>query len=396
MIQGKTFKDKYFCSSPFNSLFIDVHGGVSSCCSGTYTWGNHLNRNPKEPKRTIKEIINSEDAQNIRDDIANAKINSYCDGCAKEENIFGLSQRGHFDRVKINPNKFELRTLDLRWSNLCNFSCIYCDEDFSSSWAKKKGMGLNKENVTSQKQIFELIEESADTIEKIMLAGGEPLLQMQNDKLLDIVRKDTNITIITNLGVELEKSNIFKKLKDFDNIIWAVSMENVGEQFEYVRQGGNWDRMKNNLELIKNTNPNHNYNFLSVMNILSLSQLHEFVSFSNEVEIPITWQYINGNGDVLHPEMFSKNVKDYLINKIETIPTFEKYVEFNKQSLTSLSDKIKNSKDFANWEEVQEEDIDLDFRKYINIQDSQYNELSKGFGELWPELDKLIQKPTLI
>ena len=257
-------------------------------------------------------------------------------------------------------------------------------------------MGLNKENVTSQKQIFELIEESADTIEKIMLAGCEPLLQMQNDKLLDIVRKDTNITIITNLGVELEKSNIFKKLKDFDNIIWAVSMENVGEQFEYVRQGGNWDRMKNNLELIKNTNPNHNYNFLSVMNILSLSQLHEFVSFSNEVEIPITWQYINGNGDVLHPEMFSKNVKDYLINKIETIPTFEKYVEFNKQSLTSLSDKIKNSKDFANWEEVKEEDIDLDFRKYINIQDSQYNELSKGFGELWPELDKLIQKPTLI
>ena len=94
--------------------------------------------------------------------------------------------------------------------------------------------------------------------------------------------------------------------------------------------------------------------------------------------------------------MFSKNVKDYLINKIETIPTFEKYVEFNKQSLTSLSDKIKNSKDFANWEEVKEEDIDLDFRKYINIQDSQYNELSKGFGELWPELDKLIKKPTLI
>ena len=43
--------------------------------------------------------------------------------------------------------------------------------------------------------------------------------------------------------------------------------------------------------------------------------------------------YINGNDDVLHPEMFSKNVKDYLINKIETIPTFEKYIEFNKPSL---------------------------------------------------------------
>ena len=227
-----------------------------------------------------------------------------------------------------------------------------------------------------------------------MLAGGEPLLQMQNDKLLDIVRKDTIITIITNLGVELEKSNIFKKLKDFDNIIWAVSMENVGEQFEYVRQGGNWERMKNNLELIKNINPNHKHNFLSVMNVLSLSQLHEFVSFSNEVEIPITWQYINGNDDVLHPEMFSNSVKDYLIDKIETIPTFDKYVEFNKPNLIALSDKIKNSKDFANSVEHDDEDIDLKFREYINRQDSQYNDLSKGFGELWPELDKLIQKQT--
>lgn len=396
MIQGKTFKDKYYCSSPFNSLFIDIHGGVSSCCSGTYTWGNHLNRNPLEPEITLKEIINSEAAQKLRENVSKAKIDSYCNNCAKEENLFGTSQRGHFDRVKINPNKFQLRTLDLRWSNLCNFSCIYCDERFSSTWAKKKGMGLAKENVTSQKQIFELIEESADTIEKIMLAGGEPLLQMQNDKLLDIVRKDTIITIITNLGVDLEKSNIFKKLKDFDNIIWAVSMENVGEQFEYVRQGGNWDRMKNNLELIKNINPNHKYNFLSVMNVLSLSQLHEFVSFSNEVEIPIMWQYINGNDDVLHPEMFSNSVKDYLINKIETIPTFDKYVNFNKPNLIALSDKIKNSKDFANSVELNDEDIDLKFREYINRQDSQYNDLSKGFGDLWPELDELILTKTLI
>ena len=106
MIQGKTFKDKYFCSSPFNSLFIDVHGGVSSCCSGTYTWGNHLNRNPKEPKRTIKEIINSEDAQNIRDDIANAKINSYCDGCAKEENISQISQNNPADRHFLDTENY--------------------------------------------------------------------------------------------------------------------------------------------------------------------------------------------------------------------------------------------------------------------------------------------------
>lgn len=378
MIQGKTFKDKYYCSSPFNSLFIDIHGGVSSCCASTYTFGNHLNGSD----RNIKNILDNDVSKKLRQNVSNGVVDSYCNNCVSEENDFGNSQRTHFNNIKINPSKFELRTLDLRWSNLCNFSCIYCDERFSSSWAKKKGLGLAKENVTSQQSIFKLIEENSDTIEKVMLAGGEPLLQMQNDKLLDIIKKDTAITIITNLGIELEKSNIFNKLKDFDNILWAVSMENVGEQFEYVRQGGNWERMKSNLELIKNTNSNHNMNFLSVMNILSLSQLHEFIQFSDEVKIPIMWQYIQGNDDVLHPENFSPAVKEYLINKIENIPLSESNIDFNENNLIQIVNKIKksNSTDY----------IDLKFRDYIDEQDSKYNEIPKKFKDLWPELNNLI------
>jgi molybdenum cofactor biosynthesis enzyme MoaA len=378
MIQGKTFQDKYYCSSPFNSLFIDIHGGVSSCCASTYSFGNHLN----DEDTDIKNILHNSTAEELRKKISSGIVDSYCNNCVSEEKYFGNSQRTHFDNIKINTKKFELRTLDLRWSNLCNFSCIYCDERFSSSWAKKKGLGLAKENVTSQSSIFNLIEENVDTIEKIMLAGGEPLLQMQNDKLLSIVKKDTSITIITNLGIELEKSNIFKKLQDFDNILWAVSMENIEEQFEYVRQGGNWDRMVYNLNLIKNGNPKHKMNFLSVMNILSLSQLHEFIRFSNDIEIPIMWQYIQGNDDVLHPENFSESVKSFLIEKIKKIPQQKNNIDYNQSNLNQISYKLQNN--------INTEFVDLKFRNYIKNQDSKYNETSKNFSDLWPELDKII------
>jgi len=207
---------------------------------------------------------------------------------------------------------------------------------------------------------------------------------MQNDKLLSIVKKDTSITIITNLGIELEKSNIFKKLQDFDNILWAVSMENIEEQFEYVRQGGNWDRMVYNLNLIKNGNPKHKMNFLSVMNILSLSQLHEFIRFSNDIEIPIMWQYIQGNDDVLHPENFSESVKSFLIEKIKNIPEQKNNIDYNQSNLNQISYKLQNN--------INTEFVDLKFRNYIETQDSKYNETSKNFSELWPELDKIILK----
>ena len=378
MIQGKTFKDKYYCSSPFNSIFIDTHGGVASCCAGKYVYGNLK-------EATLEELVNSPTAKALRNNVSNGICDSYCSRCVREEDYAGHSQRNHFDGIDIDVSKdFELKTLDLRWSSLCNFSCVYCDERFSSSWAKKKGLGLVKENLDNQDSIFDFIEKQSSTIEKIMLAGGEPLLQMQNDKLLDIIPKETQITIISNLGLDLQKSNIFKKLSKMPNILWAISMENIGEQFEYVRQGGMWDRMLSNIKYIKE-NTYHDINFLSICNVLSLSQLHDFLLFadSREIRIPVMWQSIEGVDGVLHAENFSSNVKKYLIDKIENLPYLEKPQNLQIDYLKQFVNKLKQPN--------KSEPIDLKFREFVKNQESKYSTHKKTFSELWPELDSIIQ-----
>ena len=79
MKQGNTFKDKLYCTSPFNSLFIKPNGDVSSCCAGTIPWGNIKDN-------TIEEIIHSETAIKLRNNVLNGIEDSYCNWCIQTEN----------------------------------------------------------------------------------------------------------------------------------------------------------------------------------------------------------------------------------------------------------------------------------------------------------------------
>ena len=76
MKQGNTFKDKLYCTSPFNSLFIRPNGDVASCCAGSEEWGN-LKEN------SIEEIIHSETAVRVRNNVLNGLEDSYCKWCVQ-------------------------------------------------------------------------------------------------------------------------------------------------------------------------------------------------------------------------------------------------------------------------------------------------------------------------
>ena len=306
MHQGKKIGDEYYCSSPFNSIFLDTHGDVSSCCAGVGRWGDSR-------QESLEDIIHSQLAKNIRNDVKNGVVNSYCSRCHNIEKNQSPSQRTHFDYIDIDTSKdFELKTLDVRWSNICNFSCIYCNEDFSSTWAKKKQINIPTGNLTNQDTLLEYIEkEGGGGIQKIMMAGGEPLLQTQNNKLLDLVSIDTHITIITNMGIDLSKSVIFEKLSKMPNIIWSISMENVNSQYEYIRQGGNWELLLNNIKYIKE-NTKHTINLLSVYNSLTIPLINDFIKFAEKNRLNIIWQPIL-NFEVMNPYTMKNNIIKYYI-----------------------------------------------------------------------------------
>jgi len=235
-----------YCTAPWNGITVQVNGEVTTCCAGRDVLGN-LN------SESISNIINNKKLNDIRNELISGNIPSNCFFCKKEIEINGFSSlRNHYLKYYKNTSKMELKMLDIRWSNICNLACVYCGPELSSTWSKI----LNIKNTTTKREynleLLEFILDHVDTVNEILLVGGEPLLMKQNHVLFEKLNHNAQISIITNLSVDLENMPAIKFLRNRppEKINWNVSLENTHKQFEYIRNGASWDVMVKNLKFL--------------------------------------------------------------------------------------------------------------------------------------------------
>lgn len=249
-------KKETFCSNPFSALFLGSDGGVRPCCSLRGELGN-INEN------SIEEIIQGEIATSIRRSIINGEMHAMCSQCQELESRGARTERlgtiNFYHKFKDYTEKdFLLEKLDLRWSNTCNLTCNYCYEYFSSKWAEIKGIKINANKETAEEKVFSFIEknqrDNPNTRYNVNLLGGEPLLQKPNTRLIELIKNNSNIYILTNLTVPLETNKVANLLLESSNVDWGISFETIGNRFEYVRKGGDWNQLVKNLRFLNKRN----------------------------------------------------------------------------------------------------------------------------------------------
>jgi MoaA/NifB/PqqE/SkfB family radical SAM enzyme len=271
-------KDIY-CTAPWNGLTIRENSQVKTCCVGYKLLGN-LNT------QTIQEIEKSDTLVQIQQDMLSGNPNlENCGHCVQQEKHVGRATLREF-YLKYHPtidDQFRLRFLDIRWNNVCNLGCLYCSPTFSNTWADRLGTVVRNLPVKDyQDDLLEWILERVEHINELMLVGGEPLLMKQNYKLLERLPNDCQIGIITNLSYDLEKNPALPSLlnRPHKKINWNISLENIGDKFEYVRSGANWGQVKKNFELLLHHWPetvsvNMVYSLFSAFDIVdTVQQLH--------------------------------------------------------------------------------------------------------------------------
>jgi organic radical activating enzyme len=228
--------------------------------------------------------------------------------------------------------------------------------------------------------IIAFIESNQSTLKNLGLLGGEPLLQKENDQLLDAIGPDVHINLITNLSVPLENNQIFKKLLDKNRVVWDISFDTVEQKFEYVRHGASWDLLLKNIRYLQDAvkdRPGHLIgvaSVYSVYNALNLSQVHEYFADNN---LPnMRWNELN-NPVVLSVINLPKQFRDLAAQELEKSIPYHKWHR-QKTFLQEMANSIRNtttSKDNCNdlyeWHSKQEQTYWPDF-KY-------------RFADLWPE-----------
>ena len=368
------------CKSPWTGIFIETDGSVKSCCAGGYYWGNLY-------KNTLEEIINSPQVIDIKQQIINDEPVDYCKNCRRDEAATGYSLRNYYeqfttsDELLNSSTAFVPRNIDIRWNTLCNLNCVYCSEDCSTEWQKRKGFTVESVQRAYYNHVLDYIDQHSDQVEIILLAGGEPLMPKQNKRLLESVGADIPIDLITNLSVNFERCPVFDVLKNKTNVGWKASMETVGQRFEYVRHGAIWDRWLDNVKTVKQL-PGHHVTLLSVYNIHSATNLIELYNIARELGVDIHWQPLWGP-EYQNVTNFSPAVRIRAVSEIDQLLKQFDVSESNRTFFENMRNKLLHSTvtDYCNQE----------FLNQSAEFESKYAGDVQPFETLWPELYRLIK-----
>jgi len=283
--KNKKILEKYgknFCAAPFTSIYEGEHGLLTTCCKASRTPIGNINN------ESYEDAINSEYAKQLRVDILNGKKSNHCENCwFYEDNEKTISPPRKFNNAmsynvidevistmdedgKLNVQK--PAWLDLLSSNNCNFSCLGCSPNLSSSIAKKFKTEFSilhnhkKDYYTEYNDVWsndnnsriEYILKYHSSIEKIHFNGGEPFLDYNNyillEKLLENnLNEKIEIWLHTNGSIDTFKGkNIITDYLKYwgGNSSITMSNDGFGDRGSFIRYGYNdkkWIKIFNSI-----------------------------------------------------------------------------------------------------------------------------------------------------
>jgi organic radical activating enzyme len=169
-----------------------------------------------------------------------------------------------------------LRTLEIAFDRTCQFACSYCNPAFSTTWVNDiKRNGPYTSLVSDGRNHFTHTHDAAQqysygesnpyvdaffdwwetdlhrSLQELRITGGEPLMSGHTWKLIDWFktnkgRSTTRLAINSNLGTEVDTSRLLESIEGLEVEIYT-SMEAVGAQAEYIRDGLNYTDWQNNV-----------------------------------------------------------------------------------------------------------------------------------------------------
>lgn len=268
---------------PFTGLATREDGAICACCR-SHPVGFIQ-------KDTLENIWNNDTMQRIRRQVLNSERPAECEPCfsLEDQGVESLRQRhiaGKIPEARINlyPNTplqevmpFEIPTMELKLNNLCNLKCRMCHPMDSTSWNdwsevkdfyKAEGnimYAIVEEHNLENKPFLDKFQDNPEwwaSLEKLLphfrrveFAGGEPLMDPQHYRILDMLAPyghQIEIKYATNLSM-LGKSNrtIWEYWPKFKSVAVNVSIDGMGDSYEYIRGNASWAELVNNIKQIQ-------------------------------------------------------------------------------------------------------------------------------------------------
>lgn len=394
------------CILAYTALYVAPNGGVQPCCIS-----KPFKSNPKfSDFSSIEEIYNSEPFRNLREQMDNGIEPDECDYCFKKGHNLMKNWNKNWEhkwKEELYNKDYSINSLqylDIRFSNLCNFSCRMCSVGLSSSWYEDTVKLTNNSNIKKHISIGEdavnkFSDKDLKSIKHLYFAGGEPFI---NDDFFKFINRFDNETaanidvyINTNLSTLFyKKSFILDELKKFKKITIGCSCDGYGVIGEYQRTGFNHDKFFNNFKMLndyKTEYRNFKIEIEYTITIINVFHIFDFINFLKTKfgmsENDIHFHY------AITPYYYSVNFWGVdFINKIRSY--LKQNEEYYKHSLNKMTKSIHAFEQYLDVPFTNSfNERFIDFKNYIYKLDLWRN---TNYKDVCPWIEELFEPKCIL
>jgi MoaA/NifB/PqqE/SkfB family radical SAM enzyme len=230
------------CHAPSRNMFFGNRGYVFACCF------NKLHVLGKYPDQSLLNIWNGENAGQLREALAANNFRLGCQGCRQliDEGNFEALPAKVYDRA-FSAAGFPTR-LEFELDNTCNYECIMCSGEFSSSIRERRE---RKPPVISPygKDFVEELIPFIPHLQTAQFLGGEPfLIPVYFDIWEKMIEANPEIRISIQTNGSILNARVQKILKSLKFSI-SVSLDGAtADTYERIRLNGSFERVMKNLD----------------------------------------------------------------------------------------------------------------------------------------------------
>ena len=401
---------KTFCMLPWMHMHAFPDGRAYPCCLSDY-WHpvGDLRKN------TMEEVWNQDAYKTMRTNMLSGKECKECTKCYEQEQHGAFSMRndsncnyGHHIAEAEQTNAdgsvddFKIRYWDVRFSNLCNFSCRSCGPIFSSNWyndhvqlyGKKpdvlgRDMARVEYTAGNEESMLEQMEQHIPYLEQVYFAGGEPLIMKEHyyllEKLIEHGKTDVRIQYNTNFSeMRFKDKHVYDYWKEFKNVSVGASLDAMGPQAELMRKGTKWEQTVENRFQMMAKVPHVDFyvsSTISAMNVLHVLDFHKEWTKMGLITAKDWNINICQSPEWYRPDIFPQDFKEQVIT-----PAYEKHIAWlePKDRLRRATNGFKSVLSLINAQDNY--DKWPEFQKQIYLIDKVRNE---NFWETFPEYKEL-------
>jgi organic radical activating enzyme len=316
-----------FCLAKFTQVTMHLGTGLVHSCHHPKAHSIPLTELENNPAA----LFNTSKLKEARKQMLSGEKPSECDYCWRVEDNDGPSDRyfkslenwalSEHDTILKNGHEIDYYPtyLEVDFSNVCNFNCIYCGPEYSSVWVedlKRNGPVKVLENTKKVQWIqgwqdldsiayknrehnpyldafWKWFPEAYKRLKFYRITGGEPLLSKETFRSIDWLIQNPNpeldFSINSNMGVPdklwysfLDKIKVLANGNYVKKFTLFTSVDAWGEKAEYLRPGLDFELFKKRYEEVLNIGGVRCV-IMCTFNLLSITSIQQLLEWQSEL-----------------------------------------------------------------------------------------------------------------